>query len=132
MALVALLNPDDPAFAWEHAMAHRTALGVMSPLTRFGILPYFIDPQRDLNQRASPWHQNHQQAHGDQALHLPTEYASRARGVANWAILSEYDLSRSDSKQWWAFQNHLEHYVGSNSILPPAPPPAPRWTYPFW
>lgn len=113
-------------------MAHRTFMGVMSPLNRFSVMPYFIDPMTGIDQRASPWHRNHLQAHNDCALYLPEEYDSTAVGLANWANLAEYRLSDPASRSWWTFANHLEHYVGANSILPPIPTAEPDWTYPFW
>lgn len=117
-------------------MAHRNALGVMSPLHRFSVIPYFIDPMVQNDPPAGAWHLNHQQAHNDAANHLPEEFGSGILGIALWANLLDYNLEDPDSRAWWTFTNHLEHYVGSNTILPQSapqpPPPAPQWTYPFW
>jgi hypothetical protein len=136
MSLASLLNPDEPAFAWEHQMAHRTNLGVMSPLTRFSVIPYWLDPLANTEQPASAWHLDHQQAHNDSALHLPSAYLGTAVGIELHANLVDYDLSNPEQRQWWAFQNQLEHFVGNNAILPqpqiPPPPPAPIFRFPFW
>lgn len=136
MSRASLLNSEEPAFAFEHAMAHRNALGVMSPLPRFSIIPYWLDPMLQTDEPGGFWHHNHQQAHSDAALHLPPEFGSGQRGIELHANLLDYDLSNPDSRTWWTFVNHLEHYVGGNTILPQSapqpPPPAPQWTYPFW
>lgn len=136
MSRASLLNSYEAAFAFEHMMAHRNAIGVMSPLPRFSVLPYWLDPLSGTNQPASPWHLNHQQAHNDAANQLPTEFGSAKRGIGIWAPLLDYDFDDPDSREWWTFVNHLEHFVGGNTILPQSapqpPPPAPQWTYPFW
>jgi hypothetical protein len=135
MASVSLLNSADPTFWFEHAMSHRNALGVIHPRTEFSVVPYFLDPPHNLNERASSWHLNHQQAHHDAALNLPAELGSSTLGVALWANLLEYRLDEPVSRSWWTFVNHLEHYVAAATILPSAiqpPPPAPQWKYPFW
>lgn len=134
MARSVLLNSDDPIFSFEHAMAHRNAMGVMSPLTRFSVIPYFIDPvERDVS-NASKYQLNHQQAHNDALLHLPTEFGAPTIGLRFGQNLIDYDLRNPASKKLWAFYNHQEHYVGGNTILPNVqfPPPAPQWAYPFW
>jgi hypothetical protein len=156
MAHVSLLNTQDPNFAFEHWNVHRQALGVMSPLTRFSLVPYFLDPIQDPNQPAGPWHLNHQQAHNDAENQLPTTYTSRDSGVNFGSNLVDTNLSHAWNRSWWTFQNHLEHYVGNNTILPatdlyyevipdpiPDPPNPPiqpppywvqyrTWTFPFW
>lgn len=134
MSRASLLNSNDPTFWFEHAMSHRNALGVISPLTRFSVVPYFLDPPRDLDRPASPWHQNHAQSHADAALNLPEVLGSRTLGVAAWANLLEYRLDDPVGRSWWTFVNHLEHYVAGDTIAvgTTPPPPAPQWVYPFW
>lgn len=133
MSRVSLLNSYDPTFSFEHAVSHRTALGVMSPLYRFSVIPYFIDPMEVTEQPGGPWHLNHQQAHTDAASQLPIALDQRRRGVDLNANLLDYALENPDSRAWWTFVNHLEHYVGSGTVaVTPQPPPAPQWTFPFW
>lgn len=128
---------DTPAqqavFAFEHAMAHRNAFGVMSPLNRFSVLPYFIDPMRK-DAPAQKWNLNHQQAHNDALQHLPSEFGSPTVGLFIGQNLIDTDLNDPRQRQWWIFQNHQEHYIGGNTILPNVnfPPPAPQWVFPFW
>lgn len=136
MSRASLINSLEPAFGFEHAMSHRNALGVMSPLTRFSAIPYFVDPFVQTDEPGGPWHFNHQQAHNDAASQLPPELGSTKRGIPNTASLLDYDFSDPDSRAWWTFVNHLEHFVGGNTVLPQSapqpPPPAPQWKYPFW
>jgi len=136
MARPSLLNSSEPTFAFEHAMAHRNAMGVMSPLTRFSVIPYFIDPMT-AQRSADWWLLDHQQAHNDAMNNLPASYLGPiVVGTGVGANLVDTNLTNPWTKSWWMFANHLEHYVGSNTILPqpttPPPPPAPIWTFPFW
>ena len=138
MPLVTLLNADDPFFAWEHANAHRYFLGVMSPLTRFSVIPYFLEPVRDASTPATGWLLDHQQAHNDALTILPSAYLSETVGIDVGTNLLDTNLTDPWNLSWWIFNNHMEHYVGNNAILPPPqpppppPPPAPTWTFPFW
>ena len=68
-----LLNPDDPWFPHVHAMSHRDYLGVMSPLTRFSAIPYFIEPFT-AKRGSDNWHFNHQTAHDDADNAIPSTY----------------------------------------------------------
>jgi hypothetical protein len=134
MAAPSLLDMRDSGFAFEHVMAHRLYLGVMSPLTRFSVIPYFIDPMT-AKRPADGWHLNHQQAHNDALNNLPAQYLGDiAAGVGS--DLADTNLDNPASRSWWTFFNRIEHYVGSNTILPqpvtPPPPPSPTFTYPFW
>lgn len=139
MARVSLLHRGDglgqrQAFDLEHAMAHRNALGVMHPLTRFSIVPYLIDPMQAAGTPASQWHMNHQQAHNDALDNLPSAFGSGTTGLRVGGILADSDLDKPSQFRWWMFQNHTEHYVGGNTINPNVqlPPPSPQWIYPFW
>ena len=134
MSRVTLLNSNDPSFAFEHAMAHRNAMGVMSPLDRFSVVPYLLDPEQNLAIPGSMWHLDHQQAHNDALTHLPTEFGAPTVGLFIGGILRDYDLDNQAQRTWWTFQNHMEHYVGGNTITPDVylPPPALQWVYPFW
>ena len=115
-------------------MAHRNGLGVMSPLDRFSAIPYLLDPMQDISTPGSGWHLDHQQAHNDAMDYLPTEFGASTVGLRIGGILRDYDLDDERQRKWWEFQNHMEHYVGANSISPNVylPPPAIQWTYPFW
>ena len=136
MAHPTLLNMDDPWFEWQHAMSHRDFLGVMSPLTRFSVIPYWLEPITD-QRPAGPWRFNHQQAHLDAMNNLPATYLGEiVPGTAVNANLVDSNLDDAWNRSWITFQNHMEHYVGSARILPapqtPPPPPAPIIKYPFW
>jgi hypothetical protein len=137
MALVTLLNINDPAFGFENAMATRNELGVMSPLTRFSVIPYFLDPIMPVMPTpADWWNLNHQQAHNDAMNALPYAYLSDIDlSFAVGANLVDTDLNDPEERSWWTFINHLEHFVSSNAILPnPQIPPTegPIFVYPFW
>ena len=110
---VFLLNGNDPAFPFHHAMAHRTLLGAMSPLNRFSSIPYLLDPPIGAEYPNGWWNRNHQQAHND-ALNV-LEFKDNH-------ILQEGVPSRPR----WIFVNHQEHYLAAAS-LPPTP-----WRFPFW
>ena len=134
MSRAVLLNSNDPWFAFDHAMAHRNGLGIMSPLDRFSAIPYFVDPMVGVAEPASIWHLRHQQAHNDALANLPTEFGASTVGLFIGQNLRDYNLDDARLRTWWTFENHMEHYVGGNTISPNVyiPPPAPQWTYPFW
>ena len=133
MSRASLLNLNEPAFAWEHAMSHRNALGVMAPLDRFSAVPYFVDPMLDTNVSAGNWHLNHQQSHDDALANFPQYYSSPNLGLRFGQNLVDTDLSNAGQATWWTFLNHMEHYVAGDSVsLRPLPPPFPQWTWPFW
>ena len=75
MPLVALSNPDDPLFDFEHMMQHRQYFAVMEELFHFTNLPYLLDPAYEQNVPATAWNQAHQQAHNDFSGDLPSNYA---------------------------------------------------------
>jgi hypothetical protein len=133
MSSLELLNFSDPTFAFQHAMSHRNALGVMSPLDRFSVVPYFIDEMQPANP-AGPWALNHQTAQNDALQHLPTEFGASTIGLRIGGLLRDYDLDDPRQRKLWEFDNWIEHYVGANTISPNValPPPAISWTYPFW
>src|SRR5262245_52785468 len=74
MSRASLLSMSDPWFDFEHAMAHRNALAVIYPLQRFSVVPYFIEPEQNVERRAGKWHLNHQQAHTDALNNFPSRY----------------------------------------------------------
>src|SRR5215831_18171272 len=75
MPTAILLNPDDPLYDFENAMAHRQYFAVMWRLTRFSTLPYQFVPPWEMNVPAAMWNLLHQQAHNDFNRHLPSNYA---------------------------------------------------------
>lgn len=183
MAAISLLHyPSNPmaqkAWAFEHAMSHRNALGPLTryepktvnnvttwhlreTLSRFSVVPYFIDPMIGADIMAGKYLLNHQQAHSDALNNIPDRYYWKyltsilqvpnpnpppptlpqtsikpqtiKYGLRIGGNLIDWRLSNKRQRTWWTFQNHMEHYVASQSIAPaPAPKPAPQWTFPFW
>ena len=134
MARPTLLNANDPWFAFEHAMAHRLYLGMMSPLPRFSVVPYFMDPMT-AKRPADGWNFNHQRAHDDADNVIPGSYLGPAT-LGFSPNLVDSNLSDPWNRSWWTFINHMEHYVETDAMLPnpqtSPPAPAPTWTYPFW
>lgn len=109
-----LVMPDDPTrrtmFWFEEAMAHRTILGAMSPLDRFSVLPYFLDPF--LNNAL--WLLTHQQAQDD---------ATRTvQGLSAAANLVDTNFDSPEQRAWWEFVNHLELYEATGLLPLPLTP----------
>jgi hypothetical protein len=81
MPAAVLLNPDDPNFAFEHMMQHRTYFSVMGDhavqggLAQFSVLPYVLDPSQSPELPAQSWNLNHRQAHNDFNGDLPANFA---------------------------------------------------------
>ena len=148
MPLAVLLNPDDPLYAFEHAMAHRELFAVMPALSRFSILPYLLDPAFDQEEPAWWWNQSHQQAHDDFNATLPSNFANGFTtevvvppppvppnpqlppyvqatpvqggtfGIPEAAILVEGSGRTAENRSWWTFVNHQQHFIANNAILP--------------
>ena len=143
MALCSLLRMgqsdiERKTFGFEHAMAHRAVLGSMSPLPRFSVLPYFIDPQ----QSQPRYLLNHQQAHWDMYSALPSFWPGTilppnvpvpspwpigGLGITNNPILMDTPLDNAEKLGWWTFANHTDHLVAMNSL-----DLVDNWVYPFW
>jgi hypothetical protein len=106
----------------------------MAPLDRFSVIPYFIDPEQNVGTPGSMWHLDHQTSHNDALQHLPTEFGAATVGLFIGQNLRDTNLDDARQRTWWTFQNHMEHYVGGDTILPNVylPPPAIQWQYPFW
>lgn len=122
MALSTLLTFPDPAsypvWAFDHMMAHRTAMGLLAPLDQYSVLPYILDPLQNIDTAASGWHLDHQQAHDDftAAIHL-----------TNPQILLDTNLQQPDGVPFWTFANQLEHYEAQNAVQS-----ATDLTFPSW
>ena len=130
MAISTLLRVGDSqaersVWRWEHAMAHRTVNGAMSPTSRFSVLPYFIealdfsDPQSLLN---------HQQAHNDMAVALPTFFGGDIPGLgtpSQSAPLTPNLRDNTTAPQWWIFANHQTHLFAAETL-------PSDLVFPFW
>ena len=129
-----LLYIGDPkTFVFEHMMAHRNYFAVMSPLTRFSVLPYLLDPMPVSVPIAGDWMLDHQQAHNDALNHVPVHFGVATVGLAVGQILMDTDLNNASQRAWWTFQNHMEHYIANSTVLPHAfVPTGVEWVYPFW
>ena len=166
MAQVSLLHLGDglgqaATFAFEHAMAHRALLATMSPLTRFSVVPYLLDPMVGSGAPAAKWNLNHQQAHDDSLRNVQSQYywppittdvtqpnptpppptitvpvvtqQTPTIGLRIGQNLIDNNLGDPRQLTWWMFQNFMEHYVAATVTVPaPAPKPSPQPTFPFW
>jgi hypothetical protein len=136
MALVDLLNPDDPMFAFQHAMSHRNYLGQMAPLTRFSSIPYWLDPIQAADKPSSNWNINHTFAHRDFITTLPAAYSPNApqppsSGLFIGEDLRDYNLANDEQRRWWTFANQQEHY-NADAVTLPMSATRPNMTFPFW
>jgi hypothetical protein len=125
---------EDPArqraFEFDHLMAHRTNLGAMSPLTRFSLVPYQLDPATN----KPMWHLIHGQAHVDFTDTLPYWYylvnpaywPNEGVGIPSRQPLVDTDLENDEKRTWWTFVNHQEHLAAQNSAS------FVEWVFPFW
>lgn len=114
MSTATLINMDDPLWVFEEAMATRTLLGGMSPLDRFSVLPYLLDPMVDM----PFWRLNHQQAQDD---------AIRTLGVFTIPApqpLQDNKLDSPTARAWFSFVDELEMRIAT-SVLPS--PLLPAW-----
>jgi hypothetical protein len=101
------------AFAFDHAMRHRDALGAMAPLDRFTLIPYFVDPSTE-----KPfWLLVHGQAHIDftSTLSIPSQQP-----------LVDTDLADERKRTWWEFVNNQEHLLAEDATV------NMTLTFPFW
>ena len=88
-------------------MAHRTLMGALAPLDQFSVVPYSLDPMRNIDVPGSDWHLDHQQAHND---------FTTALAIKPPQILLDSNLAQQDDQPWWTFANHLEHYEGQSAV----------------
>ena len=112
MSFASLLHVPDSAagrkaFSFEHLQAHRDLFGAMEPLTGFSVLPYLLDPTFNFQK----WHRNHQQAHQDFIISLPSYLGATATGLPTSQPLEDTSLDNTRRRIWWTFVNHQEHYT---------------------
>lgn len=133
---------DDPTpeqqatFEFEHMMAHREYFIAMSPLYRFAVLPYLLDPfQPPLPhvQSGGDWNLDHQQSHNDMLSDLPAFFGDPLphAGLSIGQILRDTDFDNPEQVTWWTFANHREHYIANEATFPEATAPI-SWRFPFW
>ena len=118
-------NPvQNHTFSFEHAMSHRRLLANLSPLGRFSVIPYHVDPGRN----NTHWHLDHGQSHDDFQMNLPGWYGPGTFDILNPAYnIIDTDLMSESQRKWWTFQNHQEHLVAENiNSLTEV------WIFPFW
>ena len=136
MSTANLLNINDPAFEFWEAMELRQFLGAMSPLTRFSVLPYLLDPMPEYPGPAIRfWMLNHQRAQTDAIGTIPTwgwpgPGFPPYPGALDVAVpenqnLQDIHFTNPAEQIWFGFVNHQELYVAS-TYLPEI------LTYPFW
>ena len=129
MAIVSLLNANDPAFAFEHMMHHRLLMAAMAPLNRFSAVPYLLDPAIDPQIPAGWFNLDHQQATLDASNALPQNYAGTLFGIPVGNLLIDQDLSKEADLTWLTFANHQWHYTADATVLAP---PYPALMFPAW
>jgi hypothetical protein len=130
-------------FSFEHAMAHRSLMAVMGPLTQWSVMPYFIDPTNFSAGPAGVWNQAHQQAHNDFNGYLPGYSAAPAPPAPHLGFGQRQPLMDTNFQArplaFWTFANHTEHLLAANTVLPlPTGTNVPWWAQPprrvltFW
>ena len=112
MSAATLLNSADPAFAFEHRMAHTTMLIASgAEASNFSGLPYYIDPAYGDTAVPAGWENSlHAQAHGDFISLFPAPYGGS--GVASLNDVSLY----SEAQAWWQFTNFQLHYTADQAV----------------
>lgn len=119
--MVTLMNSNDPMYAWNHAMDHRTLLGAMPaydriPTNVFSAVPYWIHPQRN----DGMWHLNHNQAHLDAITTPPPTFGQPYPGLY-------LDPIQNDGQQrWFTWANEREHLT-AHSMYDLTQPMFPTW-----
>jgi hypothetical protein len=116
------------AWGWDHAMAHRLLLGSMAPLTRYSVIPYWIDPTQD----TGPWAQDHDQAHDDFRVDLPVMWGWWYIGEQEYGIESAHQFldtvpDNYGALAFWTFVNQQDHFIANevtNLTI--------DLTFPFW
>jgi hypothetical protein len=109
MSVATLLNVHDPAFDFEHRMAHEAMLTAQAGVTpNFSGAPYWIDPAYGDAGVPAGWENSlHTQAHADFISLFPAPYGGS--GVVD---LNDISL-RPAPDQWWQFSNWQLHYIAN-------------------
>jgi hypothetical protein len=130
MAQILTQGSSAAAFGFDHAMRHRSHLGAMSPLDRFSLVPYQIDPERN-----EPfWHLVHGQAHIDFTDTLPSwwyllhprQWPNDGIGIPSRQPIVDTDLTNESKRNWWEFVNNQEHLAAEASTT------NATLVWPFW
>ena len=114
MSAATLLNAADPAFSFEHRVAHQgmliTEAQQLSSLNFSGI-PYWIDPAYGDTAVPTGWENTlHAQAHADFIGLFPAAYGGS--GVASLNDVSLYP----EPDAWWQFSNFQLHYIANQTF----------------
>ena len=118
------------AWSFEHAMAHRSLMAVMGPLTQWSVMPYFIDPADFQATPANKWNLNHQQGHDDFTRNLPAFSTAHVAGIPMIQNLMDSNFQDQGQLSWWTHNNHQQHFVAANAVLPlPSWMAHPPWWY---
>lgn len=107
MSVVSLLHyPADArgqaAFVFDHAQEHKKLVAQMGNPTPFTLINYLLDPMPPdtLDNPASLWDMNHQQAHDD---------AANFFGVQPSLTLIDTPTQEAGPFRWFLFTNSQEH-----------------------
>lgn len=114
MSAATLLNPSDPAFAFDHRKAHEGMLITTAELASSSIfsgLPYWIDPPFGDTAVPSGWANTlHAVAHGDFIGLFEPPYGGTGRAGVNDIALQPEPLS------WAQFNNFQLHYIANQTF----------------
>lgn len=109
MSAATLLNVRDPAFNFEHRMAHEAMLTAQAQVSNtFSGAPYWLDPAYPDADVPAGWANSlHTQAHADFIGVFPAPYGGS--GVVD---LNDIAL-RPEPDAWWQFANWQLHYIAA-------------------
>lgn len=107
MSIAALLNPADPAFAFDHDRLHREMFYATKGGT--GAVQYLLDPFSDINVEAGWWNTYHAQAHNDFASAHATIYWPSTVAISDL-------VQNQGAKEWWAFSNRHAHDLARQAL----------------
>ena len=108
MSVATLLNVRDPAFDFEHRMAHEAMLTAQALKTNvFSGLPYWLDPAYGDPGVPAGWQNSlHSQAHADFISLFPSPYGGSTVSLTGVSLEPHPDA-------WWEFNNHQLHYIAN-------------------
>ena len=114
MSIATLINPDDPAFDFEHQKAHETMIFIENQKagsTNSSGLPYWLDPAYGDTAIPAGWQNSlHTQAHADFIRLFPAPY-----GGSGIASLNDIAL-RPEPEAWARFANYQLHLVANQTF----------------